>query len=460
MNSDDVNVLRRSIAAALALGQPPTSIARDLGCARSTIYKVMADQARGIASIDKRATGNGHYPSWTDQVRAVILDTRGRNPSWGPRILYAHLARDPNCPIPRDELPSPSTIGRWFQEAGLARKPIGPRDTRHYPDPRPTQPGTVTLDGWGPWHIRASRLYLCTAQDRYSRLAVAVPALGGPVSEGQRGLTAQHWAHALSLVVSQTLVPGGHELTTLYLDNGVGLAPAFGSLPLAPRLALALGAKVVFIPPAQPWRNGRLERFHWTLESEFFRDARPQSTAAALEGLVEWLNDDNTDRPHSRLGYRAPGELVTYAPLTVEALRPVGRNRPLATGMVECLRLVMNDGAVELWGAAELRVSPVLAGQYVRVRFPVPGPAAGEVISQLKGATETVVARFEHDLDAPGRDPKRSFVPGAKLFDFADEVPKNQGLDEERDANRVSRRQRRPSKRDRVLSGRAGGENV
>lgn len=460
MKLEAVNELRAAIAASLGSGRTPTQIARDLDCSRGTVYKVASDLTDGVLSLDRRTYGNGHYSTWTEVTREVIMTARHRNPSWGPRMLYAHLARDPTGPIPREELPSPATIGRWLHEAGVARRPIGPRDVRHYPEPWPHEPGTVTLDGWGPWRIGDSRLYVCTAQDRYTRLAVTIPAIGSPVVDGARGPTGGHWAHALAVTVDHMLTPGGRQLRTLYLNNGAGVAPVSGTLPMAPRLALGLGARVVYIPPAQPWRNGRLERFHWTMETEYFRDSRPRSIDEAVVGLREWLNYFNADRPHSRLGNKAPGELAMSSPLTDRDLRVIGRSVARAPGAVECLRLVMNDGTVELWGGQVLRVPRQLGGQYVRVRFTVPGPGRGEVIYQAKGAHGETVATFDHDLDAIGRDPRSPLVTGVRLVDFPDDVSDNQPRDEERCATLVSRIQRRPSRLGKVLSGRAWGEDV
>lgn len=451
MTKDEAALLRAAIAAALAGGAAPTAIARDLGCARATVYKVQARIAAGATPVfDGRAAGAG-LCLWPDELREAVLALRRRNPSWGARILHAHLTRGGLGGVPPSAIPSPSTIGRWLTAEGLARKPIGPADTRVFPDARVTDPGEIALDGWGPWHIRSTNLYLCTAQDRFTRLALAVPALGGPVSQAQRGLTAAHWQHTLALACER-LLPA-HPLRRVRLDNGVGLAPIFRVLGPTTRLALARGATVVFTPPGQPWRNGRLERFHWTMETEYFRDQRPTSIAAAVDGLVEWLNFYNQDRPHSRLGYQAPAERAAYAPLDRGALELRTWTVERTAGVVECLRLVLNDGAVELWQGEWLAVSPLLAGQYVRVTFEVPGPGPGHVTYRMKGPREVVVATFEHCLDAEGARGFDSLVWNTRLFEFDGSIPANQGLDEERLANQRAR----VSKRRSVLDGRLAG---
>jgi len=110
--------------------------------------------------------------------------------------------------------------------------------------------------------MRADKLYLATVQDRRTRVAAAVPtaAIVPPQGPGTaHGLGAEAWARAAALGAGYA---AGGVAERVYADNGMGMAPAFGALPRGARTALALGATLVFIPPAQPWRNGRLERFH------------------------------------------------------------------------------------------------------------------------------------------------------------------------------------------------------
>ena len=94
----------------------------------------------------------------------------------------------------------------------------------------------------------------------------------------QLGVTDEMWAQAL-VVAMRHLYGGETCLERVYADNGIGIAPQFGLLPPAARLALHLGATLVFIPSGEPWRNGRLERFHWTMEREYFREERPSTMA-------------------------------------------------------------------------------------------------------------------------------------------------------------------------------------
>ena len=100
--------------------------------------------------------------------------------------------------------------------------------------------------------------------------------------------------------------------------------------------------------------------------------------------------------------------------------------------------MVLNSGLVELWGGEGLIVSPLLAGQFVRVVMPLPGPQAGRVVYQRKGE-DLVVATFTHTLDAPGPATQQLLFTAVQLVDFGGEVPQNQRLDEEQLANQRGR---------------------
>jgi transposase InsO family protein len=374
----------------------------------------------------------------------AVLALREANPTLGPRMLAATLARQAATAAEREAVPSPTIISRLLRAKGLAIKPIGPKDFRAYPDERPKEPGTFTIDGWGPWHIRYSRLYLCTIQDRYTRLSLAVPASGGLLKSNWQGLTAEHWATA-QVAAAAHLLPEGASFQRLYADNGIGMVPAGTTLPQGARAALSLGARLIFIPPGQPWRNGRLERFHWTMEKEYFRHERPSSVPDALVGLAAYLNHYNTERPHSALGYRAPADGHFYKPLSDLPLVEATPRLPRTEGIVECVRLVLAKGLVELWGRDGLMVSPLLAGQFVRVVFQVPGSGApGRVIYHTKGQ-DVVVATFKHDLDAPARSSSEHLLCTAvRLVDFGETKPvPNQELD----MNQVSNQRARVTKR-------------
>lgn len=423
-----------------------SEIAKRLNTSRKFVYTTLQRFHNDTENPyhDKRR-GNASKPLY-EGLAGIVMQVRSEHPDWGP-VMIAHYLEKHKDEYGLTQVPHPQTIAVYIRELGIARKPVGPKDKRLYPDPdaRPNAPGTLTLDLWGPWRLRATKLYLVTVQDRFTRASAAVPATS--LEFGQElapGVSVNTWIHAIQVGIKY-LLPEGVAPRALYVDNGVGLAPVFGVIPRSLRYALAVFPKVVFIPPAQPWRNGRLERFHWTMEREYFARERPNRPAEALTGLVEWLNWYNTERPHTALGFKAPSSLLAAGlpPLTVDALTrfcppPDDLN---VIGFVEAVRMVEDGGKLVFWQESDPVFLPeVLAGQYVRVQLFWDG--TGRVLwNRKKGDEPIVVADFEHGLGKKAIPLVRSLVPR----EFGYSVP-NQRIDQYAYENAKRRRGKQGTK--------------
>jgi transposase InsO family protein len=448
MRAADAGKLRQDILTLLNEGRSPSEVAKRLRCSRTTVHRVARLAEDGNASLaDGRLGNKGRPVLYAQEVWEAILRVRHDHPSMGALMLYHVLLRDgKQYGIAPEDLPSPRLIGLAIEKAGLAHKLVGPRSKTTFPADQATAPGLLTLDTWGPWTIRATRLYLITIQDRFTRLSAALPIVGRPhgTYTEMLKLTAKSWGRALE-VAARHLVPE-KRIRLLYCDNGIGLAPAFGHLTQALRHALALGIRVVFIPPAEPWRNGRLERFHWSMEREYFRLSRPGTQDEACAGLIEWLNYYNTHRPHSALRHKAPADLAPwYRPLADGFWNIEVPDHPQPVeGRVDAIRLVRNDGVIELWEGQGTRISSILAGQYVRVEFTVTGrPSIGRIVYNRKRGEDIVVATFNHTLDAPGSS-GHWLVTNLVQVDFDDSrVPGNTLIDDTQLAAQRERVQKR-----------------
>jgi len=73
-----------------------------------------------------------------------------------------------------------------------------------------------------------------------------------------------------------------------------------------------------------------------------------------------------------------------------------------ATAVVEAARRLSGGASAQLYllEGDVLRVSPALAGQYVRVEFTLPGPNVGRVLYPAPHHETMVVALFRHQLNA------------------------------------------------------------
>jgi len=71
-------------------------------------------------------------------------------------------------------------------------------------------------------------------------------------------------------------------------------------------LFAARGIHHIVTPPYTPRWNGKVERFHQTMEREWAKGLRYRNSKARNQALPHWLNYYNERRPHSSLGRRPP----------------------------------------------------------------------------------------------------------------------------------------------------------
>jgi transposase InsO family protein len=66
------------------------------------------------------------------------------------------------------------------------------------------------------------------------------------------------------------------------------------------------GIRHIVTPPYTPRWNGKVERFHQTMEREWAKGVRYRNSTARNRALPHWLRHYNERRPHSQLGNRPP----------------------------------------------------------------------------------------------------------------------------------------------------------
>ena len=83
--------------------------------------------------------------------------------------------------------------------------------------------------------------------------------------------------------------------------------------------------KTIYIEPASPWQNGFVESFHGRFRDECLNREQLWTLTEARVVIEDFRIDDNTRRPHSRLGDRSP---VNYAAQLTAVPTPVGLRPP------------------------------------------------------------------------------------------------------------------------------------
>jgi transposase InsO family protein len=75
-------------------------------------------------------------------------------------------------------------------------------------------------------------------------------------------------------------------------------------------IAAALNLEPCFTPVESPESNGMAEAFVKTFKRDYVRINSLPDARTALSRIDHWMEDYNSEHPHSRLGYRSPREYI------------------------------------------------------------------------------------------------------------------------------------------------------
>ena len=309
---------RLCFIAAYLRGEAPVShLCERYGISRRIGHKWLSRyQAEGAAGLTDRSRARlSQSPTIAPEIAQLILDLRGKHPSWGPRKLLAWLALD-DCKHhrPAQHWPAASTAGDLLRRQGLSqprlrrqREPVRPPQVA--PD-APNDSWSADFKGW----FRTGDGLRCepfTVTDGYSRCILACEPVPRVSTEAvQPILTRLFQEHGLPLA--------------LRTDNGSPFAsrPGLGGLSVLSVWLLTLDIWPDRIVPGRPDQNGRHERMHRTLGAETADP--PAATRAEQRARLEaWRIDFNTNRPHEALGQRCPATLWQASPRPFPARIPV-----------------------------------------------------------------------------------------------------------------------------------------
>ena len=117
-------------------------------------------------------------------------------------------------------------------------------------------------------------------------------------------LTDEKAATVLSFVERALIWFAGHGITVRrVMTDG---AMSYRRNRALRELFAAHGIRHIVTPPYTPRWNGKVERFHQTMEREWAKGLRYRNSTARNRALPHWLRHYNERRPHSSLGGQPP----------------------------------------------------------------------------------------------------------------------------------------------------------
>ena len=256
------------------------------------------DRRSGAWAADRSSRPQRSPRRSSVELERRVLAARERT-GWGPRLIAGEVGL------------AHSTIHAILRRHGRSRAPRAARrefvryewpcpgdllhmDVKRYP--RFRRPGhAVTGDRRSTWLQRTNPLghdYFHAMVDDHSRLVY------GELLADERGPTvtafvarALTWFAAHGITVRRVMTDGA-----MAYRRNVALRELFAQH----------GIRHIITPPYTPRWNGKVERFHQTMEREWAKGLRYRNSTARNRALPHWLRHYNERRPHSSLGGRPP----------------------------------------------------------------------------------------------------------------------------------------------------------
>jgi len=296
----------RFVVRALEPGVNMSALCREFGISRETGYKwrrryLEVGRLQDLDEHSRRPHQSPHQtPGWIERrVEDLRLKT-----GWGGRKLSVVLSRE-GISI------HASTVDRILKRRGLVRTDKRHRAaTRRFARERPNE--LWQMDFKGQYRMHEGRwCYPLSILDDHSRFVVGLEAL--PSQHGElveRSLVGcfEHYGVPQAMLVDHGTPwwsnTNGHGLTRL----GVFL--------------LKQDVRLLYSGYGHPQTQGKVERFHRTLDEALHWKGRPQTLAGFGQAFQTFRQTYNQLRPHEALGLEVPAQRYRPSPRPYRAQPP------------------------------------------------------------------------------------------------------------------------------------------
>ena len=343
-------------------GESPSIICASLGRSRYWLYKWIKrfDPNNPIWSHD-RSRRPINIPHQTpleieEIVKMIRLNLYNNDLFCGAQAI--HWEMEDMGVVP---LPSERTINRILSRNDLTHRRTGRYEPKGIPYPvlpsvRPNQ--THQADLVGPCFLRGPIRF-------YSQNAVDVATGRGGV-EPLSGKDSQNVINGLWRIWLRLGIPENLQVDNELSYHGSYRYPrGMGALT---RLCLHIGIELWFIPMAEPWRNGVIEKFNDHYQQKFLNKVTMGSFDELVAGSLAFENRHNTRYRYSKLGGKTP--LMTLTNTKAKLSFPTEEKPPAhplpkpEIGCYHLVRFISSDLRLNIFGEI-FPVVPELQHEYV-----------------------------------------------------------------------------------------------
>lgn len=350
MEKSTVSLRQEFVHLARQDGANVRALCRQFGISPKTGYKWLErfEQAPGDAqALQDRSRRPLSSPARSsDAIEQAVLALRREHPAWGGRKIARRL-----CDLGQAGA-APSTVTHILHRHGLISPAAGnaARAWQRFEHDAPNSLWQIDFKGHFP--MLAGRCHALTLLDDHSRFNLRLHALTRTDTPAVREQLIQVFErYGLPLRINA--------------DNGSPWgSPSAGGHSLS-ELAVWLirqGVRVSFSAPRHPQTNGKLERFHRTLDVEVLAGRHFKDLPAVQSAFDAWRPSYNCERPHEALGLQAP--VQRYRPSEVAYSAAL---RPIEYPDTDCVVTVGWNGFLHFQGH-RLHVSSALKGLPIGIR--------------------------------------------------------------------------------------------
>jgi transposase InsO family protein len=321
-----------------------SGLCRRYGISRPTGYKWLRRyrEVGSVSELEEQSRRPRHSPRQTPEWIEDRVEQLRRRHGWAGRKLSRLLAQE-GIHVAR------STVDRILKRRGLVEPSTSHRPAaKRFERARPND--LWQMDFKGPYRLAAGGVcHPLSLLDDHSRYVVGLYALASTHGNGVKQCLMKTW-HRYGLPRAVLMDHGSPWWAT---SNGHGLT----------RLSVLLidqGVDLIYASIGHPQTQGKVERFHRTLDQALHHRGIPRSLDGFSERFSDWRCEYNQQRPHEALGDQTPQS--HYRP-SRRTYNP--RPRPWQYPEGSDLRSISDAGLLN-YGGEKYFVCHALGGQLVR----------------------------------------------------------------------------------------------
>lgn len=350
--------LRIQAIAMHSQGMKIAEIARELGRSRQWVHKWINRHSEGSDDWQRSlSTAPSRKARKTSaDVEDLVVMTR-KQLTTAPHMESGAFAIWHALKADGHEPPSVATINRVLSRNGLTNRKVPYQKSGiDYPE---APLNMQAMDLIGPCYIRGGqRFYLLTIISNDTRHAGVYPILSKSATDITNGVVA-FW--------KSYTIPDFLQMDNELSFKGSNRHPR--GLGLLLRTALSQYVTPIFIPVAEPWRNGVIERFNQKVEKTLLTQEH-KDFDDLQQHAAEFINTHNSLHHYSTKEHKTPLQLDVELDVPIVRLDPdyqVGE-RPkldcLNLNEIHFIRLVRSDHIISVLNT-DIEVRPELTYTYV-----------------------------------------------------------------------------------------------